>query len=84
MYTWDVAICSLSRFSDESTEFPSSLLTERLLDGEPAPGERSGDAEWEAQLQPESPLQQPRAWRIAKESTAAALSLIYTAGMAHQ
>jgi hypothetical protein len=44
----DVALSSLSWFSDESADSPSSLLAERLLDGDLVTDEWSGDAEWEA------------------------------------
>jgi hypothetical protein len=60
-YTSDVTLSSLSWFSNESMDSPSSLLTERLLDRDPTVGEWSGGAEWEAQVQPEPPVQWPRA-----------------------
>ena len=80
MYTSDAAAwLLLLSLSDESLESSSSLLTVRLPDGE-----RRGDAECEVQLQPEPPLQRPRARRTTKESMAAVLSLIYADGVARR
>jgi hypothetical protein len=68
-------------FSDESTEFLSSLLAERLLDRDLAPREQSEDVEWETHVHPEPPVQRPRARRTSKDSATVALLLIDAGGM---
>jgi hypothetical protein len=77
-------LSSLPRIFDESADSPSSLLAKWLLDRDLATDEQSGDVECEAQVQPETPVQWPRARRTSKESAAVALSLIAAGGMARR
>ena len=78
--TSDVALSSLSWFSDESPELEQSLLAEALLDGEPELWGRTLVYGWERHVHPEPPGQGPKARRTSA-STAGTLSLIYAGGL---